>query len=322
MGKIRDYIKKKIELKLFNLVRQDYLERFVGNLGKIVEEDDKIVIYATQKLVDKNGKKIIYELHSSGMNTYYEKSREIVEKYKLNKPVYFVFDGIKFDRYVQLSSHFSNVIFKNCTFDNGLQVFHCENLTLENNKYYNWIDFGYKPFLSGKVKELTIKNDKFVNSYENKKYSETKFGIQISSDKVNIVNSNICAESHGKINIDAKEISIINSTISAPEIYLGSDSIKSSNSVIKSNNGIIIDNKNCDFNGNVQAPIVIYNGIDLNASNKTISVNESDVNLKKARQKLLNKLRYLRDYCEQININKSQKIKKQLDSQPISKVLR
>ena len=324
MSKITDNIKKKLGSKIYNLAREDYLERVVGKLGKIVEEDDKIIVYATQRLVDENGKNVFYELRCNGMNTYYEKSREIVEKYKLNKPVYFVFDGIKFDCFVRLSSHFSNVIFKNCTFDNGLQVFHCENLTLENNKYHNWTDFyGYgNSFLFGGFGELTIKNDEFVNSYENKKYGKTKFGVCVSAIKVNIVNSNICAESQGKIDIDAKEISIIDSTVTGPEIYLDSDSIKSSNSVIKSNNGIMIDNKNCDFNGDVQAPTVIYNGVDLNASNETISVNEADVNLKKARQELLQKLRSLRDYCQQVNRKKSCEIQQQLDTQPISRVLK
>ena len=56
MIKIIDNIKKVLGLKQYNLARQDCLENFVGKLGKIVEEDDKIIIYATQKLVDKNCK--------------------------------------------------------------------------------------------------------------------------------------------------------------------------------------------------------------------------------------------------------------------------
>ena len=318
-------IKRKIESNLYNLARQNYLERVVGKLGKTVEESDKIVIYATQRLVDKNGKNIFYNLFCGGMNTYFEKSREIIEEYKLNKPVYFIFDGIKFDYPVTLSSYFSAVIFKNCTFYNGLKVFNCENLTLENNKYYNWHDFegrGNSSFLSGNFGELTIKNDEFVNSYENKKYAETKFGVCVFAEKVNIVNSNICAESQGKIDIDSKELFIIDSAVTGPEIYLDSDSIKLSNSVLKSNKSIIINNKNCDFTSDVQAPTVIYNGVHINAYNKTISVNEADINLRKARQELLQKLCRLKDCCQQVNNNKVNQIKEQLDSQPLSKVLK
>ena len=324
MSKITENLRKKVGLKIYNMARQYYLESVVGKLGKIVEDDDKITIYATQRLVEKNGKKTFYELSCHGMDTHYEESRKIVEKYKLNKPVYFVFDGIVFDNFVRLFSHFSNVIFKNCTFNNGLEVFYGVNVTLENNKYINWTDFyGYgDSFLYGRFDELTIKNDEFVNSYDLKQYGKTKFGINVSADKINIINSNICAESQGQINISVKEIFLVNSTIAGPEVYLDSESIKSSDSILKSDSGIMIDNKNSDFTGDVQAPAVIYNGVDLNAFNEVVSVNEDEVNLKSARYELLQKLRNLKDYCRQINEDKAHVIQEQLNSRPISRVLK
>lgn len=324
MSKITENLRKKVGLKIYNMARQDYLERVVGKLGKIVEEDNKITVYATQRLVEKNGKKTFYELSCHGMNTHYEESRKIVEKYKLNKPVYFVFNGIVFDVFVRLSSHFSNVIFKNCTFNNGLQVFHGANVTLENNKYINWTDFyGYgDSFLYGDFDELTIKNDEFVNSDDLKQYGKTKFGINVSADKVNIISSNIFAESQGQINISSKEIFLVNSTIAGPEVYLDSESIKSSDTILKSDNWIMIDNKNGDFTGDVQAPTIVYNGVDLNVSKEVVSVNEDDVNLKRARYELLQKLRNLRDYCKQINEDKAHVIQEQLNSRQIGRVLK
>ena len=119
MRKITENLIKKVR---YSMARQDYLEKVVGKLGKIVEEDDKIIIYATQRLVKKNCKTVFNELMCNGMNTYDEESRKLLEKYKLNQPVYFIFDGIVFDNFTRLFSHFSNVIFKNCTFNNGLQV--------------------------------------------------------------------------------------------------------------------------------------------------------------------------------------------------------
>ena len=160
-----------------------------------------------------------------------------------------------------------------------------------------------------------------VNSYDSKQYCKTKFGIIVSANKVNIINSNLYAESQGKISISAKEISLEHSTITGPEIYLNSESIKSIDTTLKSDDGIIIDNKNNDFTGYVEAPIVIYNDVDLNADNKVIAVNVDDVKLKKERYELLQKLRNLRDYCKQINENKVDTIQEQLNSQPISKVL-
>lgn len=322
MSKITENLREKVKFKTYNMARQEYLERVVGKLGIIVEKDDKIIIYATQRLVEKNCKKVFNELSCDGMNTYYEGSRKLIEKYKLNKPVYFIFDGIVFDNFTTLSSYFCSVIFKNCTFNNGLQVFNATNVTLENNKYINWTDFyGYgNSFLFGHIDELTIINDEFVNGYD-LKYGKTKFGINISANKVNIINSNLCAESQGQISISTKEISLVHSTITGPEVYLDSESIKSRDTILKSDNGIIIDNKNNDFTGYVQAPIVIYNDVDLNAANKVIAVNVDDVNLKRARYELLQKLCNLRDYCKQINENKVDIIQKQLNSQSLSKVL-
>lgn len=323
MSTIMENLRKKVIHKVYNIARQDYLEKFVGNLGKIVEDDDKITVYATQRLVNKNGKNVYYELMCNGMNTHYEKSRNIVEKYKLNKPVYFIFDGIVFDRFTRLSSRFGNVIFKNCTFTNGLQVTYADNITLENNIYINWTDFyGYgNSFLFGNIDELTIVNDKFVNTDSLKQYSKTKFGINISANKVNIINSTVKAESQGQINISAKEISVVNSTITGPEVYIDSESIKSSDSVLTSENGIMIENKNEDFTGDVQAPMVIYNGVDLSAPNDAITVNEDDVKLRKARYELLQKLRTLLNNCKQINDDKANVIKAQLNSRPVSIVL-
>ncbi len=323
MSKIIENLRKKIRFKTYNnIARQNYLKSVVGKLGKIVEENDKIIIYVTQKLVAKNCQTSFKRLKCYGMNTYVEESRKLIEKYKLNKPVYFVFDGIVFADFTGLSSYFSNIIFKNCTFKNGLQVFNASNVTFENNKYINYSDFFRfgNTFLFGHIDELTIINDEFVNSYDSI-YGNTRFGINVSANKVNIINSNLCADSQGQISISAQKISLVNSTITGPEVYLDSESIKSSDTILKSDNGIIIDNKNNDFTGDVQAPIVIYNDVDFNASNKVVAVNVEEVNLKRARYELLQKLRNLGEYCKQINENKVNIIQEQLNAQPISKVL-
>lgn len=326
MSEITENVRKKSKLNLYNLSRKYYLKKVAGKLGKIIEEDDKIIVYATQRLVEKNSKCGSYNLRCEGMNTYNKKLRKKIEKYKLNKPVDYIFDGIVFDSFVNLSSCFGNVNvkFKNCTFIDPLRVSFGNNVTLENNNYLNWRDYdGYRSsFLLGDFGELNIKNDEIVNTYENKKNNKTRFGMVITANKVNIVNSNICAESQGKIDIKSKEVSINYSTIVGPEIILTSDSITSNNSLLKSNNNIVIKNENWDFSGDVQAPIVVYNEYNLNTSNEIMSVSEDDINLMKSRQKLLQTLHNLNDYCQQINKSKACSIEKELNSQPVSKVLK
>lgn len=264
-------ILNKIEKLKYERARAKYLKQVISRIGTIEESEGCIICYVKQDLLEKNAKRVFYELNCDGMNTVYDKSRKLVDYFKLNKPVYYIFDGIHFDTVVNIASTFSNIIFRNCTFNTGIRIFFADNITLEDNKYNccaNFKEYGYgNAFLHGEIKNLVIKNDQFVNSL-NSQYLDNIFGINVRVDKINIENSTICAESHGQINIKAKETNIWNSKISAPEIYLDSDSITFGKSLLKAENGVIIENKNCECDTevgfyNVESPYTIYNGTEI-----------------------------------------------------------
>lgn len=299
-------ILNKIEKLKYERARAKYLQQTIQRIGTIEEKEDCIICYVKQELLEKNSKKVSYELECYGMNTVYDKSRKLVDYFKLNKPVYYIFDGIHFDTFVNIASSFSNLIFRNCTFNAGIHIFFADTITLENNKYNCWSDFkDYgNAFLWGKVNNLEIKNENFINQYELKKYGENNFGMNINIDKLNIENSTICAESHGQINIKAKKTCILNSKISAPEIYLDSDSITSYNTSynwwLKSANGIIIENKNCDLNielecNRIHSPYLIYNGAEIINGN----------NLKEIRRIFTKDLAGIVNKCNQHTLVKS-----------------
>ena len=206
-----------------------------------------------------------------------------------------------------------HIIFKNCTFKECLHLNSSISVTLENNKYQNQMT-EYSCGQAGLIDELTIINDNFVNN------SKTK--VDIRANKVNIINSNICAESKGQITIETKEMNLTDSTITGSEVYLNADSITSSNSIIKSNNGVMIDNENNDFNGNVQAPLFVYNGINLSNPNEVISIDEEKIELQKMRQVLLQRLRNLRDYCKHINNMEVKEIENKLNKQRVSQIVK
>lgn len=85
----------------------------------------------------------------------------------------------------------------------------------------------------------------------------------------------------------------------------------------------MIVNANCDFVGNVQAPIEFYNGTDLaNNTSDTHMVTEDEATLKEARQNLIEKLRNLSNYCQQLNNNRVQCIQDKFNSQTIVKTLK
>ena len=86
---------------------------------------------------------------------------------------------------------------------------------------------------------------------------------------------------------------------------------------------MIIENTNCDFDAKIESPIVFYNGIDLSNENALkIKVDIEEAKLRDAREKLVLELRRIRDYCLNINEEKVQKVRDELNSDAVSKVLR
>ena len=308
----------------YKIARKKYLAQVIQKIGIIEETNYSIICHVTQELLEKNGKRVFYELQCSGMNTVYENSRKLVDYFQLNKPVYYIFDGICFDSVVNISSLFSNIIFRNCTFNTGIRILFADNITFENNKYNCWTnfkDYG-NSFFFFFVKKLTIKNDQFINSYD-LEYLNNNFGFNIEVDTLDIDSSTICAESCGEINIKAKKTNIWNSNIKAPFIYFDSDSITLDrglletkegeiiygNSLLKAENGIIIENKDSNFCININSnrlvsPCTIYNGVELITNQEGFK----DEELKKKRLALVNTLTNVINKCNQNTLIKSASI--------------
>lgn len=327
MVKIIDSIKKKSKLKIYETARQAYLKKWIPNIGKIVEEEDKIICYVDQKAIDRyKCNKAIYELRLNGMNQVTEGIKETVENFRLNKPVFYIFDGIEFSTGVKITSHWSNVIFRNCIFNKNIGIIWGDEITFENNKYIDHCDvyFYGKCFLTANiVKKLTFINDNFVNGYDLKKYGDAHFGMRIDANEVEFINTKVDAEYPATINIKAERTRIEKSELKANEVYVDSQSIYFADSSVIAQNGVMFENANCDFSGNIQAPIVFYNGTDLaNNTRKTHSINEEESTLKEARKNLIKKLRNLCNYCQQLNDNKIQDIKDKFNDQTVVKILK
>lgn len=77
------------KILLTNIVRNFLKGYLVGNLGKVVEEEDKLICY-----VDKNKikeEKYNYTIYCYGIN---DKDNELAKIYNLDKPVHYVIEGI------------------------------------------------------------------------------------------------------------------------------------------------------------------------------------------------------------------------------------
>lgn len=326
MTKIVDKMKHKKKKKLYNAARDAYLRESICSIGRIVETDDRIICYVEQEALDKyKGNKPIYDLMLRGINVVTDGLRETAESFGLDKDVYYIFDGIKFDAGLKFTSRWCNVTFKNCIFRKNVYISWGNEITFENNKYRDHCNvyfLGNCFFSANRVKKLTFVNENFVNSYELKQYGDQVFGMKIDAREVEFVDSVVVCENTGGINIDAVSTRLEKSSFIGHDISIKSTIIKSSDTSVIGKESVMIDNSNCDFDGEVKSPIMFYNGVDLsNKSDEKIKVNIEEANLKVSRAKLVLELRRIKDYCSLTNEEELQTIRDELNNQPIVKTL-
>ena len=260
------------------------------------------------------------------MNQVTDGIKEKVKEFGLDKPVYYIFDGINFNTAVKLVSRWATIVFKNCTFNKGINVLWCDNIVFENNKYIDWanIYFTSDIFMNiNRVNELTFINEEFKNSYEYTKIYDTNFGMRLNAKRLNITNCIFGDETTTRINITSEETRLYNSNLKAKEIHLNSESIKSENSTFMASDGVEIDNQNSDFNSIVYTPIVFYNGIVLEGKNNNVhEVNSANALLNDARKEFLTKLYEVYNQCRYINNQKLENLKTKLEKQQVLKLLK
>lgn len=339
-----DKLRDKIKMYNYYKERDDLLRKSIANIGEIIEYEDKIVCNVSQVFIDEYKNKL---LELNGMCLIDEDNKKVLDSYNLNKPVYYIFDGLKFYPGFNFCSRWANVIFKNCIFDKGISIQWADNVIFENNTYldyYSGYYYGGDCFLWGRnIIKLTLINDNFVNS--EKRNHPTKFGISLEVGTLEIINSEINCKYPGSINIEAEKAIINDSFIDVDELCLDSDSIDFSDSFIIANTSVDIKNKDNDFIGYIEAPVVVYNGVDLANKNgemckvdfeermfkelkiKLLSILNSkivndDKDLMNARRMLLGKLYNISENCEMMNEKRLQSIRDNLDRQPVSRALR
>lgn len=326
MTNIVNKIKNKVKNKIYNEARNAYLRKSICNIGRIVETDDKIICYVEQEALDKyKEKRPIYDLSLRGMNVVTDGIRETTETFGLDKEVEYIFDGIKFYSALKFTSTWCDVTFKNCTFEKSIYITWGNEITFENNKYIDDFDVYFlgNCFLTANmVKRITFINENFVNSSKYV-YSKPIFGMKIDAREVEFIDSVVVCQNTGGIKIDAVQTKLENTAFIGDHFFIKSTSIKSSDTVITGKESVTIQNSNCDFDGEVKSKMIVYNGIELSAkSDEKVKVDVEEVKLRCQREKVIQELRRIRDYCLLVNEEKVQKVRDELNSKTVSKVLK
>lgn len=286
---------------LANLKRKIILKRITGNLGKVIEEEDKIICYVKQTAVNGLTKNLTLLNSTSNVN----------KEHNICKPIHYVFNNLictsSIYGYNNVSAHFFKCVFNYCDnidIDGSCHIESSEfNSSIGFRIYANDLTInssdinplGYKSFTISANQELEIQS---ITTGENKPYR--------CLNKINIYSLNNTLVKDTTINctsiyISSPKLTLLNSSISA---------INEAN--IHSNNisGLSIDAKTLSCND-----ILIDH-------NEKILINKEITPLSKNRDKLIETLKLIKNKCETLNNEEISIITKKIENKPISKVLK
>lgn len=294
-----------------NILKKDVMKVMTDNLGKIVEEEDKIICYVEKKKCKKG--KYCYVIPCFGNAVRYN-NKKLAKKLKLDKPICYIIENIDFDKRVSIFGYNDcEVIIRNCNFEQGIYGHINGKCIIENSYIKAFLDNTSISAKNLAIKNMTIKNELI---YPN---CQLKFS---ADNKLEIVDSNIGRKKEQTTIIleSGNSIDLVNSKIESDIITLKAKAISANE---KSN--LIADKLNLnieEFNNlNITSPLIVYNGQSIiNQKSQNLSKENLLLNLK--RLEFLEVLKKLKAKCERINNAKISEIKQELDNQPVIKVLK
>lgn len=272
--------KNKIEKKL-----KKRLEKY----GKVKTYKDKIICEITQKEYDKRFKNdniCMYHLENSPSFSY-------------------VFKNIQFDKPVCITGDNPTIYFENCNFFHGFKV---NSSNIDNTISFlacNFIEDEKSKKMSDCQLDFSAKNVKFkncqifVSEFFRKKDFSNKFQININSKKVQMENCKIKIAEKVRIPllIKADCFKMEKVRIEVEEFYIDANSIQThENNRIVARSGMIIENENYDFTGEVVSSNFIYNGFRFSTFKTTIT--KEDNALFQIRKKILYQLKNIKNQLE------------------------
>lgn len=273
------------------IIRKLYLKKITNNLGKIVEEDDKIICYLKDKKYTKDI--ILYNIPTDS---------ELTKKLNLNKPIYYVLDGLSFSKGNLCIYGYNNcnVIIKNCSFNNYMQ-----HISINGNCIIENCSFKSCHSIVLSATNLTLRNMDINNFF---KTIGIELQVYIGADnELELKNSYI-----GRINentdlfLYSSNTTIDNSMIRGDYIEVKSKKINTDkNSMIKGKNEVSIKSDNfseiCIASSNI-----IYNNQKIPTTSKKIMLKKPD-EISSSRIELLELLKLLK---EESTISNEKKITK------------
>ena len=295
----------KIKQIISKIKRNLYLKYITGNIGKTIEQDNKIICYVNKKKLIKKNKKEALLYHYPLRNINNEKICYILENIKLdNIPLSIIIsqDNELIIKNCELNVEFINIDEGKCTIDNSKI----------NGFYKTTIIYS---------KDLIIKN---MNNNSFKLLGGDKLKLN-AYNNLTIINSNLSQNNEPYLNIQItsnNKLNIINSKIKGKIITINTPILNMDNkSVLKSTNITKIYSE--DFNSiNITSPTILLNGELVKKNQETIILKKVKSTLEEKRLELINYLKLIKNEINSNNKIKLNNYKTELENKPLIKSIK
>lgn len=302
-----------IKQKLYTIIRNQLKRKFTNYLGRVVEEEDKLICYVNKRNCKKN--KFEYIIKCKGIE---ESNQELAKLYKLDKPICYIIDDLKTAKHRIYVFGYDDceVIIRNCQFGFDLNVHVNNKCTIENTHVQ-----APSSYLSIGATNLIIKNMNIHNELSISLPLHIIFG---SAESIEINNSNI-----GKENENTRVSIISNQVLTIKNSKVSGDAVKfAAKKITADRNSDLIASEKVDliaedFNQiNITCNNIIFNGEKIPEHKKSVVLEKTTDPLKIKRLELIDILKKVKFECEKVNEKKTTKYQESLNKQPISKTLR
>lgn len=284
--------RKSIKELIYDRKRESVKKQITGNLGFIVEEEEKLICYVKKK-------KCGIEISHSGYKIYHvrcknnlKKYRELIEKYNLNKNIVYVLDGLCFNRNEILEIEGDkncDIQIKNCKFEFKFKVNTSGNCSLKNVTIEPIA--GPMIYIDAENIEMNNINIKPCDTFD--VFGYDGFTLRLNAkDSIDLKNFKVKDEMAWSptLKLTSKIIKICNSSLIAKIVQINSKDLQFKNSIVKADNFVRLEVEK--FNElNVKSPIIEYNSKHIKGNNNLICLKPIDEDLSINRQALLLQLK-------------------------------
>ena len=300
----------KIKSTIYNIAREKVKNYLTNNLGKVVEEEDKLVCYVEVNKIKKDHRD--YHAMCYGVG---EKDEKLVKLYKLNKPIYYIFDNIDlFTRQIRIGGYnHANIIIKNCNFNLGGSIDTDGECVIDNSSIRGF------HYFSIHANDLTIKNDANIENTFDHGYILLKAinNLQITDTTLGAKEKNTKFMLDSDHRLDIKNSKVFGKLIECNAPVVTADD----ETTLNATGRVIVDTEY--FNHiRVLAPTVLLADKEYQTDNKEVTLKQFNDPLSIKRLELINVLSNIRDKCIEINSRKLASYEQELSSESIKQIVR